>query len=188
MPEIDWPVATERLSLRPYHPDDLDALWAFEQLPQVQRWLGWAPHSRDELAGALDDPASATTHVMVCLDGVVIGHVLLMPRDSWAQTDVAEQAKGLEAELGWMFDPAWSGHGHATEAVRAVVGLCFDRLGLRRVHAGCFADNVASWRLMERIGMRREEHSRATALHRDGTWHDGMNYGLLREEWPTAAS
>lgn len=185
MDEIAWPFETDRLSLRSYQPNDLHALWAFEKLAEVQRWLGWVPHSKEELARALEDPSSATVHVMVCLDSAVIGHVLLMPRDSWAQTEVAEQAKGLEAELGWMFDPEWGGRGYATEAVRAVVGLCFEQLELRRVHAGCFADNVASWRLMERIGMRREEHSRATALHRDGTWHDGMNYGLLREEWRT---
>lgn len=183
---IAWPISTERLSLRPYAPDDLDALWAFEQLSEVQRWLGWAPHSRDELREAMESGTNATTQVMVLLGSTLIGHVMIMPRDSWAQKDVAEQAKGLEAELGWMFDPLQGGRGYATEAIRAVVGLCFDTLGLRRVQAGCFADNAASWRLMERLGMRREEFSRATALHRDGSWHDGLNYGMLREEWTEA--
>lgn len=184
MTSIEWPVRTERLTLRDYRPDDLDALWRFERLPEVQRWLGWAPRTRAELDDAMSS-ATTTTHVMVLLDSVIIGHVMIKPRDSWAQADVADRAKGLEAELGWMFDPAAGGRGYATEAIRAVLGLCFETLGLRRVQAGCFYDNAASWRLMERIGMRREEHSRKTALHRDGTWHDGLNYGLLREEWPT---
>jgi RimJ/RimL family protein N-acetyltransferase len=183
---IAWPVRTDRLTLRPYAPNDLDALWAFEQLPEVQEWLGWAPHSRDELSEAMDSKSSATTHVMVLLGPTIIGHIMIMPRDSWAQADVAARAKGLEAELGWMFDPDYARQGYATEAIHATIGLCFDGLGLRRVHASCFADNTASWRLMERLGMRREEHSRATALHRNGTWHDGLTYGLLRDEWPTA--
>ena len=68
-------------------------------------------------------------------------------------------------------------------AVSAVIDLCFGPLGLRRVHAGCFAANEPSWRLMERLGMRREESSRKTALHRSGEWMDGLNYGLLAEEW-----
>jgi len=182
---VEWPIHTERLVLRPYEDADLDQLWAFEQLPEVQRWLGWAPHSRDELAEHL--PSEGTIQVMVLLADRVIGHILIMRRNSWAQADVADRAVNLEAELGWMFDPAMGGRGYATEAVRAAVTVCFEGLGLRRVHAGCFADNTASWRLMERIGMRREEHSRLTALHRDGTWHDGMNYGLLREEWPPAS-
>lgn len=182
---IEWPVSTKRLSLRAYTPDDLDALWAYEQLPQVKHWLGWAPHTREELRDAMDDKSSNTTHVMVLLASTVIGHIMIMPRDSWAQTDVAIHAKGLEAELGWMFDPAYGGQGYATEAVRATIELCFDQLKLRRIHAGCFADNTASWRLMERLRLRREEHGRSTALHCDGTWHDSFTYALLREEWPT---
>ena len=71
----------------------------------------------------------------------------------------------------------------ACEAVSAVIDLCFGPLGLRRVHAGCFAANEPSWRLMERLGMRREESSRKTALHRSGEWMDGLTYGLLAEEW-----
>jgi RimJ/RimL family protein N-acetyltransferase len=133
---IEWPVGTRRLSLRAYTPDDLDALWAFEQLPQVQHWLGWAPHTREELRDAMDAESSSTTHVMVLLASTIIGHIMIIPRDSWAQMDVAIQAKGLEAELGWMFNPAYGGQGYATEAVRASIELCFDKLGLRRIHAG----------------------------------------------------
>ena len=59
----------------------------------------------------------------------------------------------------------------------------FDRLGLRRVVAGCFAANTASWRLMERVGMRREEHAIRDALHRSGEWMDSYGYALLADEW-----
>jgi RimJ/RimL family protein N-acetyltransferase len=51
------------------------------------------------------------------------------------------------------------------------------------VTALCFADNDASWRLMERIGMRREQHTVAESLHRDGAWLDGYGYALLADEW-----
>jgi len=132
---IKWPVHTERLYLRPYAPDDLNALWAYEQMAQVQHWLGWAPHTRDELSDSLDPASSANTHIMVLLTSSIIGHVMIMPRDSWAQSGVATRAKGLEAELGWMFDPACAGHGYATEAIRATIGLCFNFLQLRRIHA-----------------------------------------------------
>jgi len=118
------------------------------------------------------------------LPGVgVIGDIMLRVEDAWAQTEVRPQAEGVQAELGWAMDPAQQGRGYATEAVRAVMAACFAELGLRRVSAGCFAANEPSWRMMERLGMRREEHSRRTALHRSGEWMDGMNYGLLAEEW-----
>ena len=47
----------------------------------------------------------------------------------------------------------------------------------------CFADNVPSWRLMERLGMRREEYAVRDSLHRSGEWLDGMTYALLADEW-----
>ena len=53
---------------------------------------------------------------------------------------------------------------------------------MRRVVANCFLDNVASWRLMERVGMRRELHAVAESLHRDGRWLDTVGYAILADE------
>ena len=108
---------------------------------------------------------------------------MLRREDGWAQREVADQARGVQAELGWAFDPAYSGHGYATEAVRELLRYCFEELGLRRVTANCFLDNVSSWRLMERVGMRRELHAVRESLHRSGRWLDGAGYAILAEEW-----
>jgi RimJ/RimL family protein N-acetyltransferase len=51
------------------------------------------------------------------------------------------------------------------------------------VHADCFFDNEPSWRLMERLGMRRELHSVQESLHRTKGWLDGLSYALLAGEW-----
>jgi RimJ/RimL family protein N-acetyltransferase len=64
--------------------------------------------------------------------------------------------------------------------------VCFEDLGVHRVVAGCFVDNEASWRLMERIGMRRESHTVRDGLHRSGQWLDGYTYALLADEWAAA--
>ena len=117
------------------------------------------------------------------LDGELIGDLYLNIGEPWSQAEVAEQAKGTQAELGWVVAPEHGGRGLATEAAAELMRICFEDLGLRRVVALCFADNVASWRIMEKLGMRREEHSRAESLHRSGRWLDGMGYGLLAEEW-----
>ena len=77
----------------------------------------------------------------------------------------------------------YHGQGLATEAVRALLGICFDQLGLRRVVAACFTENEPSWRLMERVGMRREAHHVADSLHRDHGWSDEYVYALLADEW-----
>ena len=87
------------------------------------------------------------------------------------------------AELGWVIHPDHAGQGFGAEAVAELLRICFEDLGLRRVTALCFADNVPSWRLMERLGMRREQHTKQDSLHRNGEWLDGMMYALLADEW-----
>ena len=89
----------------------------------------------------------------------------------------------MQAELGWVIDPACAGNGFATEAASALLRICFVELGLRRVYAQCFADNAASWRIMEKLGMRREEYAVRDSLHRSGQWMDGMRYAILSDEW-----
>ena len=95
----------------------------------------------------------------------------------------ARRPKGLQAEIGWLLSPDWQGRGFATESVAAVLDICFGSLALHRVVVGCTVENTSSWRLMERLGMRREAHTVQSGLHRDGTWHDGYMYAMLRTEW-----
>lgn len=190
-----WPIRTPRLEIRRCTANDLDTIWDYRRLPDVGRWLGLAPDTLTAFRERYLDPDRLASMLVIELvpetadeAPTLIGDVMLRIEDGWAQLEVADQAKGVEAELGWVLDPAFTGRGYATEAIRGVIDVCFGRLGLRRVHAGCFADNEASWRLMERLGMRREEFSRKTALHRSGEWMDGMNYGVLAEEWELADS
>jgi RimJ/RimL family protein N-acetyltransferase len=129
-----------------------------------------------------EEPDRLATILIVERDGEVIGELMLRVEDAWAQTEVARPARGVQAELGWALDPAHSGHGYATEAVRELLRLCFDELDLRRVVARCFSGNEASWRLMERLGMRRELHAVRASLHRSGEWLDVYGYAMLAHE------
>ncbi|MPZ95404.1 MAG: GNAT family N-acetyltransferase [Propionibacteriales bacterium] len=181
--EAAWPARTDRLTLRPATPDDLEATWAFRRLEVVNRWLTRAPATIEEYRTRFEDPDSLAITLVVELDGQVIGDLMLKVEDAWAQAEVAEQARAVQAELGWVLHPDYAGHGYATEAVRELVRLCFEDLRLRRVTANCFADNDASRRMMERIGMRRELYTLRESLHRSGEWLDGMGYALLADEW-----
>ena len=180
---ISWPVRTARLTLRPATPADVEATWAFRRLDDVSRWLTRAPTGIEEYRTRFEDPESLAVTLVIELDGHVIGDLMLEVKDAWAQAEVAHQGRGVQAELGWVLHPDHAGHGYATEAVRELIRLCFEDLGLRRVTAACFADNDASWRLMERVGMRREAYAVRDALHRSGEWLDGMEYAVLADEW-----
>ena len=85
-------------------------------------------------------------------------------------------------ELGFIFHPDHSGRGYAIEAARVVLDVAFGEFGLHRVTGSCDARNLASARLMERLGMRREAHFRSNEYVKD-EWCDELVYAILREEW-----
>lgn len=180
---VTWPVRTDRLTLRPARPEDADRLFEIRLQESVSRWLTRWLTDREEWRRLHCAPERLASTLVVELDGRVIGDLMLRIEDAWAQTEVAERAAGVQAELGWVLDPAYAGRGYATEAVRALIRISFVDLGLRRVVANCFAANEASWRLMERVGMRREAHTVRESLHRDLGWLDGLSYALLADEW-----
>ena len=180
---VAWPVRTERLTIRPGTVEDTDATWAFRRLPEVGQWLTAASTDREKYAENFRNPDRLAKTLVVEHEGVVVGDLMLAIEDAWSQAEVADRARGVQAELGWVIDPVHAGQGFATEAARELLRICFEDLGLRRVIAQCFADNVVSWRLMEKLGMRRETHAVRESLHRSGEWLDGLAYAMLADEW-----
>lgn len=183
---VAWPVRTERLTIRPATLDDADATWQIRRIESVGRWLSAASGDRDDFRRKFAEPERLSRTLLIELGGAVIGDLYVAVGDAWAQSEVAERARGVQAEIGWVLAPDHEGRGYATEAVTEVLRICFEDLGLRRVFAQCFADNEPSWRLMERVGMRREEHAVRESLHRSGEWLDGLRYALLADEWRPA--
>ena len=61
---------------------------------------------------------------------------------------------GDEIEIGYVIHPRYQGHGYATEAVRAVIGELRE-MGFRKIVAGYFSENTASFRVMEKCGMQQ---------------------------------
>jgi RimJ/RimL family protein N-acetyltransferase len=179
--DLSWPLRTERLLLRPPARGDVDAVLGYRSRAEVAHWLGARPTRREDLLEGFGEGRSQ--NLLVELDGVVVGDVYAARQDAWAQAPARDRAAGSTAVVGWVLDPVYGGRGYATEAVRALLGVCFDGLGVRRVYAECFADNEASWRLMERVGMRREAHNVRDSLHAELGWLDGLVYALLAEDW-----
>ena len=181
--DLTAPLRTARLTVRAARTEDLATVGAYRRLPEVSEWLPTLPATAEEHVTHIATPERLAKTLVVELDGTLIGDLYLSVEDAWAQAEVADRATGVQAEIGWCLDPAYQGKGYAAEAVAELIRTCFEDLGLRRVVATSFADNTASWRLMERLGMRREQYAVADALHRSGAWLDGVTYALLAEEW-----
>lgn len=174
-------IRTDRLVLRPLDQSDTERLMEFWNLPEVTRWLLRGESTAEGLRGWIqknaenpDDHSQA-----VLLDDVVIGVVNLRLGDGFTQPGGPTRTV---ADFGYTFDPAYAGRGLATEAARAAVAMAFDELGARRVTAGAFADNIASVRVLEKLGMRREEYAVRDSWHAELGWIDGCTYALLADE------
>jgi aminoglycoside 6'-N-acetyltransferase len=92
------------------------------------------------------------------------------------------QLADRQAELGWVFNPDFQGHGYATEAARELIDVAFSDLRMHRAWAQLDPRNIASARLCERLGMQQEAYFRQDIWFK-GEWGDTAIYALLAAEW-----
>lgn len=143
----------------------------------MSQWLSAWPSSIEALAAHFGSSALVATR-----DGTIVGDLHVTIQDAWSQAEVADQAKGTQAALGWCIAPADQGQGYGTECVRELISIAF-ALGVHRIEAGCFAGNTASRRVMVKAGLRQEGYYLQESLHRDGSWRDALSFALLAQEW-----
>ena len=91
-------------------------------------------------------------------------------------------SRSRQGEIGWIIHPDLQGRGLATEGAAEMLRLGFEALGLHRITAGCDPRNVASLRVMEHLGMRREARF-VEAEFIKGEWIDDIICAILESEW-----
>jgi len=178
------PIITERLVLRRYTYDDIPDVLRFASQPSVARVTSERIQATAEGVRRYIDlqnsyqPFESDKVFELAIerkaDGKVIGLLGLICRDPG------------QGEMGWALGVEYRGQGYATEAAMALMDYGFNSLGLHRIHADTSTDNLASWRIMERLGMRREALLRG-AVYEEAKWVDRYVYGLLADEWRDTA-
>jgi RimJ/RimL family protein N-acetyltransferase len=181
--ELGGPIETSRLRLRPFVAGDLDALFAYQSRDDVTQHLQWSSRSRDEVQEALERKIAATAirkegdflalAAELASTGEIVGDIVLGL--------VSEEHR--TGEIGYIVHPDHHGHGYATEAGRAVLRVAFEDLRLHRVTGRLDARNVASARVLEKLGMRREALQVENELVK-GEWQSELVYAILDREWP----
>lgn len=178
-PTAQWPLATERLRLRPHNANDAEWLHELYSRPDVARylldepWTAEVTHDKltERLAKTDIDGETGALALVIEHDGVPIGDVALWLTDH-------EHRQG---EIGWVLDPAHGGQGFASEAVRAVLALGFDHYRLHRITAQMDARNSASAALARRVGLRLEAHHVQDWFSK-GEWTDTLIFARLASE------
>lgn len=186
MLEPAYPLETERLLLRPFAAEDLDALLAINSRPEVARYLYWEPMSENDARAALEkkmrSSAIRNDRDMLSL-AVVLKETSELIGDCTLFLISSEHRQG---EIGFVFHPDHHGHGYATEAARVLLRLAFEELELHRVVGRLEPRNTASARVLERLGMRQEAHLVENEFIK-GEWQSEAVYALLDREWREAS-
>lgn len=91
-------------------------------------------------------------------------------------------------ELGYVFNRKYQGQGYATESAKALLDYAFKDLGARHILAMCNPENTPSWKLFERLNMRREglllqNIYFKTDINDEPIWVDTYEYAILKTEW-----
>lgn len=189
-PDISWPRPAGPLELRRATPELIDQILPWRNDPAVTNWLlntRVDPESwRTEWLDAADDPQDYAGIAVLSTDegDIAVGTGSLWVKDGMGQAHVPDGPYvRAEGGIGYLVSPAHAGKGYATAIATALLDLAFTELGVHRVTAGCFADNTPSWRIMEKLGMRREQHGVQDSWHAELGWVDGYTYAILRDEW-----
>ena len=181
VPVLEMP----RLRLRPYRADDAQAMFALYSDPRVMRYWSFPPWVELAQARAYLDHARA---------GMDSGEIF-----PWAIADgPSDQLIGAltlfslhveqrRAEIGYSLSPESQGRGLAEEALRGALQFAFAQLGLRRMEADIDPRNIASCRLVERLGFQREGLLRKR-WRVNGEDCDTALYGLLADEFGAPAT
>jgi RimJ/RimL family protein N-acetyltransferase len=179
------PIRTDRLVLRRFVAADAAALSDYRSDPEVARYQSWpTPYSVTaarrliEEQAHLDGPrAGDWLQIAATLEGALIGDVAVRLSDD-ART----------ARIGYTVTRANQRRGFGVEAAGAVVARLFETApGLHRIQASLDARNVASARLLERLGFRHEGTA-ISAEFADGEWCDVAHYAILRDEHASRVS
>lgn len=81
-------------------------------------------------------------------------------------------------EVWYKLYPNFWGKGFATESLNCMLSFCFKELKLHRIEAGCAVDNIASYKVMEKVGMIKEGRCRKVLPLENG-WSDTFEYAIL---------
>ena len=180
-----FPIETERLLLRELRAADEPDIHEYASDPEVVRLMIWGPNTRDQTREFLGRALHAQTQwprpevglaIELKTERRLIGSIGLRMKNEASRT----------ADIGYVLNRKYWGRGYMTEGARAILDVAFAQLKLHRVWATCDTRNRASYRLMERLGMRREGMFVKSAMEK-GEWRDAYLYAILAEQWRAAS-
>jgi len=169
--------------MRRFRPGDLVDTFEILSDPEVAKYEFWEPYNLEETAEDISIQAAVTPGTVGVWNefaaqlrdgGKVIGNI------SFRMNDEVQR----QAEIGFHFNRSFHGQGYGKEAVIGLIEYLW-RLKAGRIWAVADTRNENSWRMMEKLGMRREGHMIHNCYVK-GEWCDEYLYAILEKDWRKA--
>lgn len=169
---------TERLMIRKFSKDDWEDLHEYLSQEEVVKFEPYETFSIEESKQEAINRSENKDFWAVCLKSSkkLIGNIYLSKGDfnTW--------------ELGYVFNVNFQRKGYAYEACHYLINHVFKNENAHRIVAMCNPLNIASWKLLEKLKLRREGHLIKNIYFKQNEigepiWCDTYEYGLLSSEW-----
>lgn len=174
------PLKTERLELRRYtKADDQELFRLIGSDPKMNRYISWQPWktlegTRKFLELHLEQYQTDMSFFgwAITMEGKIVGTIGTYHMDTDNES----------CEIGYNIGTRYWNQGIAAEAVTRVLNFLFQTIGLHKIYASCHEENLASRRVMEKVGMKFEGVAREALKEKDGSYKDLIYYYVLKEE------
>ncbi len=171
-------LTSARLRLDALRPEDAGALFDYRADPRVSRYQGWRPNMLAEAEGFID----GVRRITFATEGTWFQWALRDRHDEALIGDLGLHFLDADSvELGITLSPAQQGQCLASEALREVLGFVFEQLGRQQVVAHVDPRNSDCIRLLERLGMRRDEVASISQANADSP--EDLVYALRADAW-----
>ncbi|MCG7548085.1 GNAT family protein [Pseudoalteromonas sp. Of7M-16] len=171
-------ITTQNFILRPFEKKDLMKFTSYRALGSVARYQNWADYTYQDAIKLFESMDYATF-------GSAGKWYQLAISDKGTDTLLGDLAihfiDAEQVEIGFTVAPEFQGKNVATEALSGLINYVFGCLGKHRIIATTDARNKASYKLLEKVGFRREGHFIKNVFFK-GAWSDEYQYALLRSE------
>ncbi|SOC45052.1 GNAT family N-acetyltransferase [Ureibacillus acetophenoni] len=167
-------LVSDRLVIRRFVVTDWETVYEYTSDPIVMKYIPEGVFSENDAKSFINENMGDNAEkfaVVLKEENVLIGHI-----------DFHRYFGNHTFEIGWVFNPKYYNKGYATEAAYATLKHGFETMKLHRIVATCQPENPASYRIMEKIGMRREGFFKKCIPYGD-EWWDEYYYAILQEEW-----
>jgi len=173
-------IKTQRILLRELKETDGKAVLEYASDPEVVRYMDWGPNSKEETEAFIQRSLDAqnerprlhhTLAITLIVNQMLIGSCGIN----------VSNPDNREGWIGYCLNKLFWNEGYATETVRALLDFGFGELNLHRIFATCDPANLASARVLEKAGMKREGHLREHKWAK-GKWRDSYLYAIVHPE------